>query len=78
MKERIKAIVDKTQTVSVIIGVLYCIVGAVYEIIGPRLFNKLMSFIGVSNELKLFWIVGAIIISIQILTYLIQSHLCDD
>ena len=75
MKRTVKIIVNTVQIISFCGVMLTGVLGAIYEILGNGKFEQMLSVIGLPNGFEWTWVIGAIMLLLLILTYIIKGKL---
>lgn len=73
MKDMLKIIVRVINIASICGLFLFVILGAVGEIIGYSKMNKVLSYIGISNDIRFYWISAIILLIIMGITFFIEE-----
>ena len=75
MKKIIRITIQVVHILSFCGAIFACVLAAVYEIIGPVYFEKILSIIGISNGSEWFKVICVIILLLMIITYYIKAKL---
>lgn len=75
MKETVKVIINVTYYFSLIGVILSGLIGAVYELIGFELFEKILLSMGLKNGFNKMQIVGFVFLGLLLLTFIVKHFL---
>lgn len=75
MKETVKVIINVTHYFSLIGVILSGLIGAVYELIGFELFEKILLSMGLKNGFNKMQIVGFVFLGLLLITFIVKHFL---
>lgn len=72
MKDLIKIVVTIVHLLSFCGAVILVVLGYLYDAVGPAKYEQLASLVGISDGLKTFRILGIVVLSLLIVTFLVK------